>query len=70
MMFHILPSSAQTPASAELSLALISLSPHPTTHHPPTQPPTRESSETWNLALVGIPEVTGWQESKQANLAG
>jgi hypothetical protein len=55
-----LPSSAQTPASAVLSLALISISPHPNTHHTPRW----ESSETVNLALVGIPEATGWQESR------
>ena len=45
---YILPSSAQAPAPARLSLALILVSPHP---------PTRESRQTWNLASVGIPEV-------------
>jgi hypothetical protein len=30
----LLPSSAQAPALAGLSLALISISPHPPTHHP------------------------------------
>ena len=52
-----LPSSAQAPALAGLGLALISISPHPT---------TRESSVTCNLASMGIPGLISWPGSKLA----
>ena len=51
------PSSAQAPASAVLSLALILVSPHP----------PRESRQTWNLTSVGIPEVAYMVVNQQAN---
>ena len=48
-MYKMLPSSAQVEFSFSFNFT-------PTTHHPP-----RESRETWNLASVGIPELSSFK---------